>query len=64
MALHDAGEREAALELLARMLKADPGNRTLRSALIAYLRQAGKVQQATAVLAELAAINDQDPLLQ
>lgn len=63
VALHDAGQVEAALTLLREQLAQDPANRRVRIALISYLRSTGAGQQASALFAELASLNPQDPLL-
>lgn len=64
VALHGNGQVEAALELLRNQLQAHPADRRVRQALISYLRAADNQVEADSLLAELAAQNPGDPLLQ
>ena len=64
VALHGVGEQQAALDLLRERLQAQPTDRRTRQALISYLRAADGQVEADSLLAELAAQNPDDPLLQ
>ena len=64
VALHDSGQKEAAHRRLQALLQRDPANRQARLALIGYWSQAGQMEKAQALLAELQRLNPGDPLLQ
>ena len=64
VALHGVGQKQAALQLLRKQLQAQPTDRRTRLALISYLRTADGQVEADSLLAELAAQNPDDPLLQ
>jgi predicted CXXCH cytochrome family protein len=63
VALHDSGEKDRALRLLERQLKADPANRQVRLALISYLGTHQAPAQMAALMEELRAQNPDDPAL-
>lgn len=54
--VHDLGERERALELLDAAVRRHPWDLTLLEALAAYLREAGRAEEASAVEARLATL--------
>lgn len=62
IALHDSGEKDQALSLLATHLAADPANRQIRLALVSYLGRDAPAQ-ALALMDELSALNPDDPAL-
>lgn len=63
VAWHEAGQPGKAIESLRALLARRPAERTARLALVGYLQQAGDSAGADAALAELRAINPDDPLL-
>ena len=64
IALHDSGQREAAIAQLQALLKRQPQNRSARMALPSYAQQARDVELMQQVVADLWAINPDDPALQ
>lgn len=64
LTLQDQGDADGATQLLEAALDKHPENRDVRLALIARLRDDGKVAQMKARIEELKAINPGDPILQ
>ncbi|MGP6271171.1 tetratricopeptide repeat protein [Pseudomonas aeruginosa] len=62
VAWHEAGQPGKAIEVLRALLARRPAERPARLALAGYLRQAGDIAGAETALAELRAINPDDPL--
>jgi tetratricopeptide (TPR) repeat protein len=61
VALHDLGQKDAAVAALRKVLARHPGDRDTRFALAGYLQEADDTAGAARCLAELAAINPYDP---
>jgi predicted CXXCH cytochrome family protein len=64
LTLQDQGDADGATQLLEAALEKHPENRDVRLALIARLRDDGKIAQMKARIEELKAINPGDPVLQ
>ncbi|KAF1054866.1 MAG: Lipopolysaccharide assembly protein B [Stenotrophomonas maltophilia] len=63
MALHDAGQNDAARHELDTLVQQQPANREARLLLVGYLRETGQMQQVQQLLAELEQLNPDDPVL-
>lgn len=64
IALHDSGEREAAIAQLQAMLKLQPQNRNASMALYNYAQETRDVELIQQVIGDLWEINPDDPILQ
>ncbi|MCY1347000.1 putative PEP-CTERM system TPR-repeat lipoprotein [compost metagenome] len=63
IALHDSGDAQGAIRQLEQLLERQPGNRSVRLALIDYWRETGQIQKVQILQAELEQLNPDDPAL-